>query len=212
LGIFELASHRYSDRKDELASAEQTDAQRKHDEEMLRLQGDLEASRAQIAQADERAALAEQKTAEINLILAKIREWRNISVDDQAKMATELRAFSGTKFDAAVSSAAPEIANLLDTIESALANATWGQIPWTHESIMYTRQNKPEVGLRGAQGVSVVVDPQNERVLSAAGEELARLLNAARVPARFLVAPTMEADNRDAIHVVLGEKTFPVVP
>src|ERR1700691_2952839 len=40
LGVFEVASHRYSDRKDELTAIEQKDTQRRHDDEMTRVQHD----------------------------------------------------------------------------------------------------------------------------------------------------------------------------
>jgi hypothetical protein len=49
LGVFEVISHRYSERKDELAAVEQDSTQRRHDEEMARLH-------LETAKANERAA------------------------------------------------------------------------------------------------------------------------------------------------------------
>lgn len=60
LGIFEVISHRYSERKEELAAAEQDSTQRRHDEEMARLH-------LETAKANERAA-------ELNTALEKERE------------------------------------------------------------------------------------------------------------------------------------------
>jgi hypothetical protein len=60
LGVFEVVSHRYSERKDELAAVEQDSTQRRHDEEMARLH-------LETAKANERAA-------ELNTALEKERE------------------------------------------------------------------------------------------------------------------------------------------
>src|SRR6266478_667417 len=54
LGAAEVASHRYSERKDELAGVEQEAAQRRHDEDMARVQYDS-------ALANERAAQLEKE-------------------------------------------------------------------------------------------------------------------------------------------------------
>jgi hypothetical protein len=58
LGICELISHRYSERKDELAAQQQTDTQNQHDDDIARLQ-------LQAAQAHERAAEAELKLEQL---------------------------------------------------------------------------------------------------------------------------------------------------
>jgi hypothetical protein len=60
LGIAEVASHRYSGRMEDLTAAEQTKTQRRHDDEMARLQ-------LETAKANERAA-------ELNAALEKERE------------------------------------------------------------------------------------------------------------------------------------------
>ena len=90
LGITEVASHRYSERKDDLAEIEQHEIQRRHDEDMARVQHDTaqaneraaeltreaarlsaeaEAARAQIAEANARASEATQKATEAQLEL-----------------------------------------------------------------------------------------------------------------------------------------------
>jgi len=53
LGVNEIISHRYAERKDELAAIEQIATQRRHDEDMARVQHDT-------AQAIERAARLER--------------------------------------------------------------------------------------------------------------------------------------------------------
>jgi hypothetical protein len=80
LGVMEVVSHRYTERKDELAAAEQSKTQRQHDEEIARLHlqtaaltADAEKSRAAIAEATARAAEAnriaeEERTARLKLL------------------------------------------------------------------------------------------------------------------------------------------------
>jgi hypothetical protein len=58
LGVFEVFSHRYSERKDELAAVEQSDTQRRHDEDMAQLH-------LQAAQANERAEKLERENIEM---------------------------------------------------------------------------------------------------------------------------------------------------
>jgi hypothetical protein len=64
LGMAEVASHRYSDRKDELTAIQEEAIQRRHDEDMAAVQHDT-------AQANERAAKLEKEAAEANAEVAK---------------------------------------------------------------------------------------------------------------------------------------------
>src|SRR6266478_3341374 len=63
LGVMEGVSHRYAERKDELVADEQAAIQRRHDEDMARVQHDA-------AQANERAAQLERDAAELNVVAA----------------------------------------------------------------------------------------------------------------------------------------------
>lgn len=80
LGISEVASHRYSERRDELLETQQRLEKQQHDDDMARLH--LEAAKANAetakaneaaAKANERAAEAQQKAKEAALELAKFR-------------------------------------------------------------------------------------------------------------------------------------------
>ena len=68
LGAAEIVSHRYTERKDELAAIEQTSTQRRHDEEMARLHA-AEASKAEIAKANASAAEANARAEALRLQL-----------------------------------------------------------------------------------------------------------------------------------------------
>jgi len=69
LGAAEIVSHRYTERKDELAAIEQTSTQRRHDEEMARLHAETEASKAEIAKANASAAEANARAEALRLQL-----------------------------------------------------------------------------------------------------------------------------------------------
>jgi hypothetical protein len=227
LGVTEVVSHRYGERKDELAAIEQSGAQRAHETEIAtlhreeaRLSGQAETAKAQIAvamervaAANERAATAEQKAAELNFLLEKMKTWRTI--ENPTLVADKLKVFSGTKFDAAIAENDTEITSLLDAIEGVLSAANWKEISWESESVMYTRSGKPSVGLRGATGVNILVEPGSESALRPVAIVLEKALNDAGVPALTRVmaegilsgTPT---ENLDAIHIVVGKKTFPM--
>lgn len=81
LGVTEVASHRAAQRKDELTEQQQSETQRRHDEEMARL-------RLQTAELTERAAQA-------TLELERIKRPRILSPDQQARFTTEMTRFSG---------------------------------------------------------------------------------------------------------------------
>jgi hypothetical protein len=95
LGVMEVVSHRYTERKDELASVEQGTIQRQHEEEIARLHlqtaeltADAEKSRAAIADATARAAEANQIAERERLArikLEKALEPRRINAE-QAKV------------------------------------------------------------------------------------------------------------------------------
>lgn len=103
LGVAEVASHRYSERKDELASIEQETLQRRHDEEMGRLHletAKIEERSAQLereaAQATENAARANERAAELKLALEReiaARQPRKITPEQHAAVVEFLRKY-----------------------------------------------------------------------------------------------------------------------
>jgi hypothetical protein len=77
LGVAEVASHRYGERKDELAAIEQNAKDKRHDEDMARVQHDT-------AQAIERAAQLEREAANARLETERLKQtvtWRTIPND-----------------------------------------------------------------------------------------------------------------------------------
>lgn len=80
LGVAEIVSHRYGERKDELTAIEQDATKRAHETEIAalhrdtaRLTAEAESAKAQIATAQEAAAKANERTAKAELDLARLR-------------------------------------------------------------------------------------------------------------------------------------------
>lgn len=69
MGVSEVVSHRYTERKDELAAAQQAAAEKQHQDEMTRVQADT-------ANANERAATLEKEAAQLQLDLERERAAR----------------------------------------------------------------------------------------------------------------------------------------
>jgi hypothetical protein len=141
LGITEVISHRYSERKDELVERQQLDEKKQHDDEMARLH--LEASKA-----DERAADANLKAIELqadNLALQTVmlpRHVGSIGINEPPKARewfAGMEAFADTEFivvpadDAEARNLADEIVVVLRLFGCTKAhidsNRTTGRFP-----------------------------------------------------------------------------------
>jgi hypothetical protein len=144
LGKAEVASHRYSDRKDELAAVEQEAIQRRHDEDMARVQHDTaqaneraaqltqeasrlsaeaEAARAAIADANARAAEATQKAAEAQLALERFRAPRQLTPQQQAELRDKMAPFAGTVVRIWTLPAGADISPFSEAIAHVLSDA-----------------------------------------------------------------------------------------
>jgi hypothetical protein len=110
LGVCEMISHRYSERKDELAARQQDVVQRQHDKEIADLQ-------FQTAEANRRAA-------EARLALEKYKAPRTLSAAQRATFALRLQPFSGQKYVLSVA-AGQEAADLVCLFDKLLTEAGW---------------------------------------------------------------------------------------
>jgi hypothetical protein len=94
LGVFEVISHRYSERKDELAAAEQDSTQRRHDEEMARLH--LETAKANERAAELNTTLEKERSARLAM-LDQLKP-RDITRKQMATIADAIRGHIGTVY------------------------------------------------------------------------------------------------------------------
>lgn len=200
LGAFEVASHRYSDRKDELAAIEQEAVQRHHDEEMTRLH--LEA-----AQIQEHSAELEKQTNEAKLALARLTTPRqrlvNLAEDQIVK---RLSPFPGTSYDFGYSIGSGEQANFLWSFRLILEKAHWIQVPWKGPGlgISFGNTGLPVSGSVGAQNVEIHLHPESREALKPAANALITSLNEAGVSASDGGFNTSN-ENTGVIHILVGE-------
>jgi hypothetical protein len=113
LGVSEVVSHRYSERKDDLVEIQQIADKKAHDDEMTRVQHDT-------ALANERAEILKRE----NLVLAEALSPRSIRSDVAEKT---LSKFAGTKYFV-VSAPDLEPRDLAAQIRSVLRRAGWQKL------------------------------------------------------------------------------------
>jgi hypothetical protein len=214
LGVFEVFSHRYTERKDELAAQQQDETQRKHDEEIARLH-------LETAQIQERAAQLEKEAAEARLSLTRLQTPRatlltNATLDT---IAEKLKPFAGTKFDTGLAGNSGEQADFLWRLEMALTNlpppenrlnADWMEISWGFNRVgvgaqALQRGTRPVSGSVAAQNVEIHLHPEYRAKLLPAATALISALNDVGIVAKE-VGFNAHSSNDDAIHVLIGEK------
>ncbi|WP_315812475.1 hypothetical protein [Bradyrhizobium sp. SZCCHNR2028] len=132
LGAFEVASHRYGERRDELAEKQHIAEKLAHDTEIARL--NLETARVQ-----ERASTAELDLAKLKLTAARV-----LTPAQQEELRLALASFG--PIDAAVGvpireQANPEIKPFAEQIALLLQSAGWGN------GVLYSVQQETPVGV-----------------------------------------------------------------
>jgi hypothetical protein len=117
---------------------------------------EAESARADIANANERAALAEQKAAEANLALAKITTPRSLTAEQRQHLVESLKTFSKTPFDFFITPD-PEPVNLMGVLADLLTEAGW---EWKSVGgiIVFQQQGKPNAGMMTGSGVGIQID------------------------------------------------------
>ena len=189
LGVFEVLSHRYSERKDELAAIEQADSQRQHDDEMTRLH-------LETAQAQERAAQAQ-------LELGKYRAPRVLTAEQQRAIEEALRPFAGQQYALSV---APGIepAALLCVLDGVLSRAGWIQ----HAAIgsVTVGTDCGTAALNGLSGIDARRGPDATPATIAAINALGAALAPTEAAARLATDP-VNNQTRDVIILMVGAKS-----
>jgi len=216
LGITEVASHRYSERKDDLAEIEQREIQRRHDDDMARVQHDTaqaneraaelakeaarlsaeaEAAKAQIAEANKIAKEAQERTEIERLQRLKLEQQvapRQISQENQRGMANELGQISGKSVDV--------ISYSLDLESSILATQIIESLKLANATINDRRSSIMPLG--GFVAGVHLSGPNKDDV-----ELLAIALNAfGRLVIKIDDRPQVAGGNPDAITILVGPK------
>lgn len=125
LVVAEILAYGYGHRRDEIASRQQADVERAHEERIsilnqdtARLKVEAEVARAQIADAQARAA-------EANLELARIKQPRTLTSEQSTAITNAMLPFAGQQFSGLVASGVSDAPSLWTLIDQALRGASW---------------------------------------------------------------------------------------
>lgn len=152
---------------------------------------DLKDKDLKIAEANERAA-------EAMLALAKLKQPRVLTGEQQERIFSKIKSFPGRSF-AAYAFADQESINLANTIGHILFRAQW---------VAQRPDSDIAIGMLGATvltGVQIEVAPSHANLLKQASEALASALSAEGLPCKVAEVPLREK-SPNAIHVVIGKK------
>jgi hypothetical protein len=165
---------------------------------------DADQARAQIAEANQRAAEATAQAAKAQLELEKFRAPRDLDPTQQSAVALAVSTFAGTKFDVACAHEREPL-NLLAKIEGSLLTARWEEVLWTGADIV--RVGRPNAGTVISEGVSIQVEQSQQTALLPIAKALAKALSDEGVAAAAEFSNTnMPSANHAAIHIVVGTK------
>lgn len=162
------------------------------------LASDLKDKDLKIAEAGEKAAKATERAAQAELELAKFKQPRTLTQEQQERIVFKLKAFPSQRFAAYVFSD-QEAIDLANTIGHILDRAQWVvQRPDSDIAI-------GKLGMSVLTGVWVEIAPSRAEKLRAAAERLSSALSA-----EGILCKTVEALQRekspDTIHIVIGKK------
>jgi hypothetical protein len=196
LGVCEVISHRYSERKDELNAARESAAQQQHDIDIATLQ-------AQAAKASETAAKAQ-------LELEKYKAPRALSAEQIATLAARLKPFGKISFDVALEQS-HETASLLAQICSALESAGWDWQDWKRPGVVYKLPKQGRIaGSASVDGVEIQVAESDRLRLNKPATELINSLIEFGIATKPRVYFDEDAEKLGytpgLLHVVIGSK------
>lgn len=154
----------------------------------------------------ERTAHAQKDASEAALALAKFKEPRTVSPDQQEKFISSLKAFAGEKFALAVFPD-PEALALARTVDALLKSANWQRIP-----AQIQRENGVLVEIAGVtaasifdSGVTAYIAPGDNESL-AAQHALCTALVSAGIPCETHRTPQLAGKEPRAITISVGKK------
>ena len=168
---------------------------------------DIVSAKAQAADAESHLADALQRVTEAQSALEKLKTPRKLNPEQQERIASKLKPFSGTQFDVAIT-VAPEPQDFLPTVEGVLEMAEWTELDWTQSNTVVFMRPPPHraVGIFTLTGVAVQVHKEQVDKLWGAATALAEALKAEGVDARAEPRVIPPNDNNNAIHILIGEK------
>ena len=161
-----------------------------------------EGFRLSIASANEVAAKATAEAAKATLELAKFKTPRNLTKEQQERIAAKVGKFPDTPFDLWVSTDS-DSPTLMRQIKNSLDLGKWKY------KVAGTVQYDSMAGLIADSGVSIRIADEHKDVLEKPALELANALITEGIPIKIVWSTILPVDNdkdRTAIHVMVGSK------
>ena len=189
LGVSEVISHRYSERKDELSTKQQEVAERQHNDTIAALQ-------LQTAQAIARAA-------EANSALDKYKAPRALTEEQMASFIDVMKSASGQEYILSVASG-NEPANLVCLLDSLLKRAKWKRLEQQNMGISVNTQCG-RIALNAISEVQIRVSTKASETTNANADKLIAALNNHRITVQGTKDPlNVPADK--VIVIMVGTK------
>lgn len=165
----------------------------------------------ELATQKERTANAEKAASDAALALAKFKQWRVLTKEQQREITAKVKPFFA-KFDVATSNASEPL-SLVIQIEDLLSAAGWRECDWpmtTGElaNSVITRPGRATIGLAVEHGLTIQVAQSDKEELLGVAKTLASALSAEEIHAVAQFMAINQA-NKHTIHVVVGEKPTP---
>lgn len=185
----------------------QFEQSRQFDKDLTAAKSTQQRVEIELTKQKERTASAEKAASDAALALAKFKEPRTLTLEQQGKITAKVKPFAGMTFDVAASNKTESFL-LLDKIEDALAAAGWEELNWASgsTSTISRPSGKPSVGFAIETGVSVQVEIEKRSELLPIAKVLAAALTEEGIAARAELMPTAQTNSHDSIHIVVGDK------
>jgi hypothetical protein len=162
-----------------------------------------------VAEANARAAEANQRAQEAILELAELRAPRELTPEQRGRIVDELKLFSGAEYDIALSNDDPEILNFVFIIELVLSTTGWMELDWQGNGEGFIREGMPIIRL-GASVVNVMIGVHVSQPLKlfehAVALSDALMAEGIDATATRLTPHRMSSTNANAIHILMGRK------
>jgi len=151
-------------------------------------------------------AEANARAAEAKLELEKFRSPRSLSLDQQDRIVVKMNAFAGQQFDVGWVVGDPEVGTIGTLIEDLLRRAGLKQVDWKGGDIVFSRQGRPINGMVSLNGIVIQMDSSVVALFWPTADALAKALNAEGIPAKAEPGSGTAAENKNAMHVLIGKK------
>jgi hypothetical protein len=150
------------------------------------------------------AADAVLRSKELDLELAKLKAWRELTTEQRGRITQKLLTFKGTPFDLYVNPD-PESVSLMNVIDAVLAISGWGRILPKNPGLVVAGK----AAAYSFQGIGIEV-PNDGKKFTAAASALVSALKSEGIDASLAVESSADTTpfvtNPGTLHIIVGSK------